>query len=160
LQRAVQAIDPALAVDRPRLMDQIADAAVSSQRFALFLVGLFATLALVLATIGIYGMMAYSVSQRMREFSLRVALGASPGTLIRAIVTQGLRLSLAGTAIGLIGAALLARSLGSLLYDVTATDPVTFAIVALFATLTAACACYVPARRATRADPMDSLRAD
>jgi predicted permease len=160
LRRAVQQIDPGLAVGEVRFMNQIVDAAVSSQRFALFLVGLFAALALVLATIGIYGVMAYSVSQRMHEFSLRVALGASPWTLMRLIVGQGLRLSLTGAAIGLAGAALLARLLGSLLYDVSATDPLTFAAVAVLASLTAACACYLPARRATSADPMDSLRAD
>jgi putative ABC transport system permease protein len=143
-----------------RVMNQVVDAAVSTQRFALFLVGLFAALALVLATIGLYGVVSYSVNQRMREFSLRVALGASPAALMRMIVAQGLRLSLTGTVIGLIGAALLVRVLGSLLYDVSATDPLTFGIVALLAIITTACACYLPARRATHADPMDSLRAD
>ena len=114
----------------------------------------------VLATIGLYGVVSYSVNQRMREFSLRVALGASPTALMRMIVTQGVRLSLTGTVIGLIGAAVLVRVLGSLLYEVSATDPLTFGIVALLALITTACACYLPARRATHADPMDSLRAD
>jgi predicted permease len=160
LRRAVRQIDPSLALGEMRVMNQVVDAAVSTQRFALFLVGLFAALALVLATIGLYGVVSYSVNQRMREFSLRVALGASPTALMRMIVTQGLRLSLTGTVIGLIGAALLVRVLGSLLYDVSATDPLTFGIVALLAIITTACACYLPARRATHADPMDSLRAD
>jgi predicted permease len=160
LRHVVQRIDPNLAIGDVRVMNQIVDAAVSGQRFSLFLVGLFAALALVLATIGIYGVMAYAVSQRMHEFSLRVALGASPGTLVRLIVGQGLRVAIAGAVIGLIGAALLARLLGSLLFEVSAADPLTFAGVTLLAVITALCACYLPARRAGRADPMDSLRAD
>lgn len=160
VRRVVQRIDPTLAIGDVRVMNQIVDDAVAGQRFALFLVGLFATLALVLATIGIYGMMAYAVSQRLHEFSLRAALGASPGTLVRLIVGQGVGLACAGAAIGLIAAALLARLLGSLLFEVGATDPLTFAGVLLLAVITAACACYLPARRAGGVDPMDSLRAD
>ena len=156
----VRQIDPGLAVADLRLMDHVADAAVSSHRFALFLVGLFAALALVLATIGIYGVISYSVNQRMQEFGMRMALGARPWDLMRMILAQGLRLSVLGTAIGLVGAAGLTRLLGSLLYGVGARDPVTFAGVALLALGTTAFACYLPARRAAEADPMRSLRAE
>ena len=141
-------------------MNDVADAAVASHRFALFLVGLFAALALVLATIGIYGVISYSVNQRMQEFGMRMALGARPWDLMRMILGQGLRLSVLGTAIGLVGAAGLTRLLGSLLYGVGGRDPVTFAGVALLALGTTAFACYLPARRAADADPMRSLRAE
>jgi ABC-type antimicrobial peptide transport system permease subunit len=145
---AVQQLDPELAIADLRLMNQIADAAVSSQRFALSLVGLFAALALVLATIGIYGVISYSVNQRMHEFGLRMALGARPWDLMRLIVGQGLRLPTVGAAIGLLCAAGLTRLLGSLLYGVGGRDPVTFAAVALLALTTTTLACYLPARRA------------
>ena len=104
-------------------MNQMTDAAVSGQRFTLFLVGLFAVLALVLATIGIYGVISYSVNQRMHEFGLRMALGARPGDLVRMILRQGMTLSVAGAAIGLVCAAGLTRLLGSLLYGVGGRDP-------------------------------------
>ena len=103
MRLVVRQIDPGLAVADLRLMDHVADAAVSSHRFALFLVGLFAGLALVLATIGIYGVISYSVNQRMQEFGMRMALGARPWDLMRMILGQGLRLSVLGTAIGLAG---------------------------------------------------------
>jgi len=157
---AVRQLDAGLAIGDLRFMNQIADAAVSSQRFALFLVGLFAALALLLATIGMYGVISYSVNQRMHEFGLRMALGARPSSVMRLIVGQGLKLSTIGAAIGLLCAAWLARLLGSLLYGVSGTDPVTFAGVALLALMTTTVACYLPARRATDADPMRALRAE
>jgi ABC-type antimicrobial peptide transport system permease subunit len=153
-------LDPGLAIADLRLMNQIADASVSSQRFTLFLIGLFAALALVLATIGMYGVISYSVSQRMPEFGMRIALGARPWDLLRLIVGQGLTLSVLGAGIGLLCAAALARLLGSLLYGVSAMDPVTFAAVALLALVTSTLACYFPAHRATKADPMSSLRSE
>jgi ABC-type antimicrobial peptide transport system permease subunit len=139
-------------------MNDVANAAVAGHRFTLFLVGMFAALALVLATIGIYGVISYSVNQRMQEFGMRMALGAKPWDLMRMILGQGLRLSILGTAIGLVGAAGLTRLLGSLLYGVGGRDPVTFAGVAMLALGTTAFACYLPARRAADADPMRSLR--
>jgi predicted permease len=157
---AVRQIDPELAVADVRLMNQIAGAAFSTQRFSLFLIGLFALLALVLATFGMYGVISYSVNQRMHEFGLRIALGARPWDLLRLILGQGLTLSIAGAAIGLVCAAGLTRLLGSLLYGVKATDPVTFAAVALLALGTTTLACYLPARRAASADPMHSLRSE
>jgi predicted permease len=158
LRLAVRQLDPGLAIADLRVMNQVTGAAVSGQRFTLFLVGLFAVLALVLATIGIYGVISYSVNQRMHEFGLRMALGARPGDLVRMILRQGVTLSVAGAAIGLLCAAGLTRLLGSLLYGVGGRDPITFSGVALLALMTTAVACYVPARRAAQADPMNSLR--
>jgi ABC-type antimicrobial peptide transport system permease subunit len=149
-----------LAIADLRLMNQIADVAVASQRFTLFLVGLFAVLALVLATIGIYGVISYSVNQRMGEFGLRMALGARPWDLVRMILSQGMTLAVTGAAVGLACAAGLTRLLGSLLYGVGGRDPVTFAGVALVAVGATALACYLPARRAAEADPMRSLRSE
>jgi len=160
LRTAVKRLDPGLAVADVRLMKQIADASVATQRFSLFLVGLFAALALVLATIGMYGVISYSVSQRMHEFGMRMALGAKPGDLMRLILGQGVKRALAGAAIGLLCAAALARLLGNLLYGVSGADPVTFFAVAVLAIATAAIACYLPARRAAGADPMHSLRTE
>ncbi len=157
---AVRQLDPELAVADLRLMDQIAGAALAGQRFALFLIGLFALLALVLATLGMYGVISYSVSQRMHEFGLRMALGARPRDLLRLILRQGLTLSLIGAAVGLVCAAGLTKLLGTLLYGVSSTDPVTFAGVGLLALTTTMVACYLPARRAADADPMHSLRAE
>jgi ABC-type antimicrobial peptide transport system permease subunit len=157
---AVRQLDPELAVSDLRLMNQIADTALSTQRFSLFLIGLFALLALALATFGMYGVISYSVSQRMHEFGLRMALGARRWDLLRMILRQGLTMSIAGAAIGLICAAGLSRLLGNLLYGVSATDGVTLASVAFLALGTAIVACYLPARRAADADPMQSLRAE
>jgi ABC-type antimicrobial peptide transport system permease subunit len=160
LRVTLRQLDPGLAIADLRSLEQIADASVSSQRFALFLIGMFAALALLLATIGIYGVIAYSVNQRMHEFGMRMALGARPWDLVRLIVGQGLRLSIVGAAVGLLCAAGLARLLGSLLYGISGRDPVTFGAVALLALTTTALACYLPARRATNADPMHTLRSE
>jgi predicted permease len=157
---AVHQLDPELAVADLRLMNQVSSAAFSGQRFSLFLVGLFALLALVLATFGMYGVVSYSVNQRMHEFGLRMALGARPSDLLRLILSQGLMLSIAGAAAGLICAAAFTKLLASLLYGVKTTDPVTFASVAFVALATTTLACYLPARRAAAADPMHSLRSE
>jgi predicted permease len=160
LREAVRQLDPTLAVADVRLMDQIADASVSTPRFALFLVVLFGGLALTLAAIGMYGVISYSVNQRTHEFGLRMALGAKPFDVLRLVLREGLQLALAGAALGIVGALALGRVLGSLLYEVGPADPVTFAAVSLIAIAIAALACYLPARRATNADPMASLRSE
>lgn len=141
-------------------MEQVAGSMFSTPRFALFLVGLFAVLAATLAAIGIYGVMSYSVSRRTQEFGLRVALGAKPGDVIRQVMGQGLKLACAGIVLGTVGALALGRVLSSLLYQVSAADSATFAAVAIVAFGAAAFACYIPARRATAADPMTALRAE
>jgi predicted permease len=160
LRGVVRRLDPELAIADLLPMNQIAAEAVARQRFTLFLVGLFAVLALVLAAIGIYGVISYSVNQRMGEFGLRMALGAKPWDLVRMILGQGMTLALTGAAVGLACAAGLTRLLGSLLYGVGGRDPVTFAGVALVAVGATALACYLPARRAADADPMRSLRSE
>ncbi len=158
LRREVHRLDPTLAVADVRLMDQITDAGVSTARFAFFLVGLFAALAITLAAIGTYGVISYSVSQRMHEFGMRMALGAGRRDVLRLVLAQGALLAFAGVALGGVGALALARVLRSLIYGVGPADPLTFAAVAALVMAVAVLACYVPARRATGADPMVALR--
>jgi predicted permease len=160
LRQAVRQLDPTLAVANIRPMDDIADANVSTPRFALFLVALFASLALTLAAIGIYGVISYAVSQRTHEFGLRIALGAQPGDVERLVLRQGVKLAIVGVALGLVGALALGRVLWSLLYQVSSADPATFAFVSALAVAVAVLACYLPARRATAADPANALRSE
>jgi predicted permease len=160
VREQVKQLDPTLAVADVRLMAEIADESVSTPRFAFVLVGLFAALAIVLAAIGIYGVISYSVSQRIPEFGLRLALGAPPRGLLRLVLVQAGRLAGTGTILGLIVALALARVLQSQIYDVSASDPLTFTAVGLIVLAVALLACYVPARRATKANPMVALRAE
>jgi predicted permease len=160
LRQAVRQLDPTLAVANIRPMDNIADANVSTPRFVLFLVALFAGLALTLAAIGIYSVISYAVSQRTHEFGLRMALGAQPGDVRRLVLRQGVKLALAGVALGLVGALALSRVLWSLLYEVQAADPVTFLSVSGVSIAVAALACFLPARRATAVDPAHALRSE
>jgi putative ABC transport system permease protein len=144
-----------------RTMQQIASESMSSQRFPLMLLGTFAALALLLASVGIYGVISYSVAQRIHEIGIRMALGAEKQDIFRMIVGHGLRLALAGLAIGVAAAIILTRLLSvfsHLLYGVSANDPATFVAVSLVLAGVAALACYVPARRAMRVDPMAALR--
>ena len=160
MREQVKRLDPALAVANVRLMDQIADAGVATPRFAFFLVGLFAALAIILAAIGTYGVISYSVSQRIPEFGLRLALGAPPRGLLRLVLAQAARLAVTGTVLGVVVALTLARVLRSLIYNVSPADPLTFTAVGLVVIAIALLACYLPARRATRANPMVALRAE
>jgi predicted permease len=144
-------------------MQQIVSESMSEQRFPMVLLGAFAGLALVLASLGIYGVIAYSVAQRVREIGIRMVLGASRGHVFRMIVGQGLRLAALGLAIGTLGALMLTRVVSSfshLLYGVGANDPLTFVAVALISICVALFACYIPARRAMRVDPMSPLRSE
>jgi predicted permease len=160
LRTNVRELDPSLAVAHVRLLDRIAEEQFSTPRFALFLIGLFAALALLLAAIGIYGVISYSVSHRMHEFGVRVALGASSWNLIKMVMKQGVLLTVIGVAIGLGCALAFAGVLDSLLYGVSARDPLTLIGVGAMAVGTATLASLPSARRATGADPMTSLRAE
>ena len=143
---------------RFRTFPQIYSASLGSRRFNVILIGFFGIAALLLATAGVFGVMAYSVSRRTREIGVRVALGASSREVLAMILGQGMRAILIGVAIGLAGSLALTRSVQSLLFGVTATDPLTFAAVILLLTGAALLACYIPARRATKVDPMVALR--
>jgi ABC-type antimicrobial peptide transport system permease subunit len=160
LRAAVHELDRNLAVSEIRTMKEVAAGAYSTSRFALLLVALFATLALLLAAIGTYGVIAYSVSQRLHEFGLRMALGARSLDVVRSVLANGMRLAVTGTLLGLVLGLALTRLLGNLLYEVSATDPVAIGVTCGITIAVAALACYVPAMRATRADPMTALRAD
>jgi ABC-type antimicrobial peptide transport system permease subunit len=133
---------------------------VAPRRFSTILLGAFALLALVLAAVGIYGVMSYIVSLRINEIGVRMALGAQPRDIWRLIVGSGARLALAGIAIGLTGALALTRLLSSLLFEVRASDPATFAAVIAGLGAVSLLACYIPARRATKVDPISALRHD
>jgi len=142
-------------------MQQIVSESMSPQRFPMVLLGTFAALALLLASVGIYGVISYSVTERVHEIGIRMALGAEKRTIFRLVVGQGLRLAFIGLAAGVTAALILTRLLSSfshLLYGVGTSDPVTFAGVAALLTSVAFLACYIPARRATRVDPMVALR--
>jgi len=143
---------------RFRTFSQVYSASLGSRRFNVILVGFFGITALLLATIGVFGVMAYSVSRRTREIGVRVALGAATGDVLRMILGQGLRTIFIGVAIGITGSLALTRTVESLLFGVTATDPLTFGGVTLLLVGAALLACYIPARRATKIDPMVALR--
>jgi ABC-type antimicrobial peptide transport system permease subunit len=133
---------------------------LARRRFSMLLLGFFSAVALVLATIGIYGVMAYLVSQGTREIGIRMALGATPRNILSLIVRQGMMLSLSGVAIGIAGAFLLTRLMQSLLYGVGATDAFTFGGIALLLIVVAMLASFIPACRAARVDPIVSLRCE
>ena len=158
VKQAMADIDPALPVSNVRAMEQIVSQSIAAERFNMALMGLFAGLGLALASVGLYGVMSYSVTQRTHEIGIRMALGARRGDVLAMVIRQGLGLALAGVAIGLVGAFALTRLLSTLLYGVSATDPLTFIVVPLVLLGVALGACFVPARRATRVDPMVALR--
>lgn len=154
----VRAIDKDQAISSVRTMDDLIEEQVGERHLLVILLGSFAAVALLLAVMGIYGVIAYSVAQRTREMGIRRALGAQPADIVGLVVSQGMRLALAGVAVGLAGAYGLTRLMEAELFHVSATDPATFLAVALAFLAVAAAACYIPARRATRVDPMAALR--
>jgi putative ABC transport system permease protein len=153
----LQDLDPEIPT-RFRTFSQVYSASLGSRRFNVILIGFFGLTALLLATAGVFGVMAYSVSRRTREIGVRVALGAGSGDVLRMILGQGLRTIFIGVAIGIVGSLALTRTVESLLFGVTATDPLTFAGVTLLLVGAALLACYIPARRATKVDPLVALR--
>jgi len=158
LREQVRSLDRDLPVFGDTTMAHVAAESVSRRRFAMQVVGLFGILALLLAAVGIYGVIAYSVTQRTREIGIRVALGASRTAIMRWVLKQGMMLTIAGVVIGLVGAYALTRLLRSLLFGVGPTDILTYGVLAALLTLVALIACYVPARRATKVDPLVALR--
>jgi putative ABC transport system permease protein len=158
IREQIQSVDKYVPVYGARSMEELITESTAPYRFRGQLLGVFASLALVLAAMGIYGVMSYSVSQRTHEIGIRMALGAQPGDILWMVVRRGMGLALVGVAIGLAGAFALTRFLESLLFGITATDPATFAGVSVLLAAVALLACYIPARRATKVDPLVALR--
>lgn len=156
----VSALGKAIPVNDVKPMEQVIGERMSPKRLATAMMAIFALLALALAGVGIYAVMSYSVSQRTHEIGIRMALGAQPADIFKLVITQGLRLTLAGLAIGLAAAYAMTRALAQLLYGVTTTDLLTFAGISLLLGLVAILACYVPTRSATKVDPMVALRCE
>jgi putative ABC transport system permease protein len=149
-------------IDRPVTSIKTLDREIAERNAApksqSLLLGIFSGLGFILALVGVYGVMSYLVSQQTREIGIRMALGAAPNSILRLVVSHGLRLTLAGVAIGLGTSLALTRFISSLLFGISATDPITFAAVAISLTLVAVAACCIPARRAMSVDPMIALR--
>lgn len=158
VQNEVHAMDSELPIFNVKTMEEYISATVAGPRFNATLLVIFAGVALILTIVGLYGVMSYSVAQRTNEIGIRMALGAQAGDVLRLIVSQGFKLVLIGLGIGLVGAFALMRVIASLLFGVTTKDPLTFAAVAVLLALVALLACYIPARRATRLDPLHALR--
>lgn len=156
----IRKFDPGLPVTHVMTLDKLLSESVASRTLSTFLLGLFAGLALLLATVGVYAVMSYSVRLRTNEIGVRIALGARPRDIWRLVLDSGARMVLAGIAIGMAGAFALTRLLSSLLYGVTATDPLTFGVAALLLACIGLVACYIPARQAMRIDPASALRLD
>jgi len=160
VRKQVQSLDPTLPVYGAQTLNETVSASLSQRRFSMELVGLFALTALLLAGLGIYGVISYVVSERTHEIGIRLALGAQRRNILHIVLRQGLGLAIAGAAVGLICALIVSQLMASLLYGVRPTDPLTFAGVALLFIGVALVACYVPARRAMKVDPMVALRCE
>jgi putative ABC transport system permease protein len=158
LRSSLAEIDPNQPLVKVRSMEENMSASVAQPRFRTWLIGIFATLALLLAAVGVYGVMSYTVTQRTSEIGIRVTLGAQSTDVFRGIVGEGARIALLGVAAGLIAALALTRLLRTFLYGISVFDPATFLAVAFILTLISVAACYFPARRATRVDPIVALR--
>ena len=158
VRSAIKQVNKTQYIPQVRTMDEMLAETVAGRRFSMMLVGAFASVALILAAVGIYGVMSYSVTQRTHELGIRMALGAQTSDVLRLVVVQGLSLAIAGVAIGLVAAFALTRLMSGLLFGVSATDPLTFAVISLILTGVALVACFVPARRAAKVDPIVALR--
>ena len=155
---SIHEVDPELAIQNVQTMDDLVSGSLSQQRFTMLLLAAFAGLALLLAAIGIYGVISYSVSRRTHEIGIRMALGASRADVLLLVLRHGMVLAALGVVIGIIGALVLSRLMSTIVFGVTASDPLTFLAVSLLLTCVALLACYIPARRAMRVDPAVALR--
>jgi putative ABC transport system permease protein len=158
VREAVRAADPELPVYSVRTLESMVADQAAPRRLAALLIGVFAGLALLLAAVGIYGVMSYAVAQRTQEIGIRMALGAPQREILRMVLRHGTAMALAGVGIGLLAALALARLITKLLFQTSANDPPTFALVPLLLLTVALLACYLPARRAARVDPLVALR--
>jgi len=158
LRQAVWSLDKDQPLHNLKPMKQVLFEATAQRRFTLIVLSVFAALALLLTLVGLYGVLAYSVSRRTREIGIRMALGAQRGNVLRLVLNEGLRVATVGIAAGLLGALAIVRVMRNLLYDITPTDPVTFVAISLLLGAVALLACWVPARRAAKVDPMEALR--
>jgi putative ABC transport system permease protein len=156
--KEIHALDPDQPVADIRTLDQVVAKSIARPRFNALLLAIFAGVALVLASVGIYGVMNYSATQRTQEIGIRMALGAKPGDILRLVVGHGMKLTLAGVVIGVIASLALTRVMANLLFGITATDLPTFGVVSVVLTTVALIANYIPARRATRLNPVIALR--
>jgi putative ABC transport system permease protein len=160
VREAVRSLDPELPVENADTVETILERTTGQPRFRATLVAAFAAVALMLAAVGLYGLISYTVAQRVPEIGVRLALGATPAQVGGLVVRQGLGLAIAGVALGIVGALGTTKLIEGLLYSVSATDPVVYSALAALLLAIAALACYLPARRAMRVDPMAALRSD
>lgn len=158
VRKEVWRVDKDQPVYNVKTMEQYVSDSVRPRHLSVLLLGTLASMALILAVVGIYGVMCYSISQRTHEIGIRIALGARQSDVLHLVVGQGLKPVLIGITVGLAAALALTRVLSSLLFEVTVTDPITFAFVSFLLVITAILACYIPARRATKVDPIVALR--
>jgi putative ABC transport system permease protein len=158
LRAAVLAIDKNLAIFNVKTLERVVSDSIAQPRFNMVLLGIFAGLALILASVGIYGVMSYSVTQRTQELGVRIALGAQRRDIFSLVLKQGIILALIGVGIGLAAAIGLSKVVASVLYGISATDPVTFISVAVIMIAVALVACFFPARKATKVDPLTAMR--
>jgi ABC-type antimicrobial peptide transport system permease subunit len=160
VRAAVREVDPDQPIAEVQTMDQLVSSALGPRRFAMVLLAIFAAVALVLAAVGIYGVMSFDVARRSQEIGVRMALGAQAGEVLRLVLRQGLVLAGIGVLLGVLGSLALTGLIRSQLYEMSAVDPVTFGLVVVLLLAVASLASLVPARRATRVDPLSAMRAD
>jgi len=158
IRKVIQAHNKQNVISRPQTMNEVIAASLAQQRFMMILLDSFAVTALLLASLGLYGVISYLVGQRTHELGIRLALGAQRSDVLRLVLSHGMKMALAGTALGLVAALGLTRLLSKMLYGVSATDPITFAVITMILIGVALLACFLPARRATKVDPLVALR--
>jgi putative ABC transport system permease protein len=154
----VLSIDPNQPISNVSTLEKVVDESIAQRRLNMLLMGLFGACAMLLSAVGIYGLLSHAVTQRTQEMGIRMALGAQVSDVLRLVLKQGMMLAIAGEVIGLVGAFVLTRLIRGLLFGITPNDATTFVVVALVLGVVALLACYVPARRATKVDPLIALR--